>query len=50
MDGAWGLVCDGCSVLCDRFKYSGAFLQWALQVPGFVRDWHLGVRIGSSGR
>jgi glycylpeptide N-tetradecanoyltransferase len=33
-----------------RFKYSQAFLQWALQVPGFVRDWHLGVRIGSSGR
>jgi len=38
-----------CAVSC-RFKYSQAFLQWALQVPGFVPEWHLGVRVGGSGK
>lgn len=28
-----------------RFKYSQAFLQWALQPPGFQPDWVLGVRV-----
>eukprot|EP00941_MAST-03F_sp_MAST-3F-sp1_P002902 g2902.t1 len=27
-----------------RFDYSEDFLQWALQPPGFVQDWHVGVR------
>jgi len=27
-----------------RFDYSKAFLAWAVQSPGFVPDWHLGVR------
>lgn len=31
-----------------RFDYRPDFLQWALMTPGFVRDWHLGVRVKSS--
>lgn len=31
-----------------RFNYSPAFLQWALQPPGFKREWHVGVRVSSS--
>lgn len=31
-----------------RFNYSPAFLQWALQPPGFRRDWHMGVRVKAS--
>ncbi|KAI8466323.1 MAG: N-myristoyl transferase [Monoraphidium minutum] len=31
-----------------RFNYSPAFLQWALQPPGFRRDWHVGVRVKAS--
>ena len=27
-----------------RFDYSVSFLQWTLTPPGFVRDWHIGVR------
>jgi glycylpeptide N-tetradecanoyltransferase len=33
-----------------RFSYSPAFLQWALQPPGFRRDWHVGVRVKASGK
>jgi glycylpeptide N-tetradecanoyltransferase len=33
-----------------RFNYSPDFLKWALEAPGFVRDWHVGVRITSSGK
>ncbi|GBF95994.1 glycylpeptide N-tetradecanoyltransferase-like [Raphidocelis subcapitata] len=31
-----------------RFNYSREFLQWALQPPGFRRDWHVGVRVKAS--
>ena len=31
-----------------RFKYSKAFLQWALQGPGFVAEWHVGVRVAAN--
>ncbi|KAJ3275490.1 glycylpeptide N-tetradecanoyltransferase [Terramyces sp. JEL0728] len=31
-----------------RFDYSPEFLQWALQPPGWKRDWHLGVRVASN--
>ncbi|BFZ01130.1 hypothetical protein BsWGS_04169 [Bradybaena similaris] len=28
-----------------RFDYSPEFLQWALQPPGWLKDWHCGVRV-----
>ncbi|KAF9075181.1 N-myristoyl transferase [Rhodocollybia butyracea] len=31
-----------------RFKYSAEFLQWALQVPGYSKEWHVGVRVKSN--
>ncbi|KAH7871732.1 N-myristoyl transferase [Lentinula edodes] len=31
-----------------RFKYSTEFLQWALQVPGYRKEWHVGVRVKSN--
>lgn len=31
-----------------RFDYSPEFLQWALQPPGWRRDWHCGVRVAKS--
>jgi glycylpeptide N-tetradecanoyltransferase len=31
-----------------RFDYSTSFLQWALTPPGFVPDWHVGVRATKS--
>lgn len=31
-----------------RFDYSPAFLRWALHVPGYTMDWHLGVRVKAS--
>ncbi|XP_052889682.1 glycylpeptide N-tetradecanoyltransferase [Anopheles moucheti] len=33
-----------------RFDYQPEFLQWALQPPGWKRDWHCGVRVVKSGR
>lgn len=27
-----------------RFDYSIPFLQWALTQPGYIKDWHVGVR------
>lgn len=27
-----------------RFDYSKPFLQWALTPPGYIKDWHVGVR------
>jgi len=30
-----------------RFDYSIAFLRWALKPPGYLRQWHLGVRVKS---
>jgi len=31
-----------------RFDYSPEFLQWALQPPGWLADWHCGVRVVKS--
>ncbi|GLH08960.1 hypothetical protein R5R35_006066 [Gryllus longicercus] len=33
-----------------RFDYPPAFLKWALQPPGWRRDWHCGVRVIKSNR
>ncbi|XP_018318725.1 glycylpeptide N-tetradecanoyltransferase [Agrilus planipennis] len=33
-----------------RFDYQPNFLKWALQPPGWRRDWHCGVRVVKSGR
>ncbi|XP_071102854.1 glycylpeptide N-tetradecanoyltransferase 2-like [Haliotis cracherodii] len=33
-----------------RFDYSPEFLQWALQPPGWIKDWHCGVRVTKSGK
>ncbi len=33
-----------------RFDYSRAFLAWALQPPGFVPGWHVGVRAAATGK
>lgn len=32
-----------------RFDYSADFLQWALRPPGWVQDWHCGVRVKKNG-
>eukprot|EP00596_Hydrurales_sp_CCMP1899_P003968 CAMPEP_0119045000 /NCGR_PEP_ID=MMETSP1177-20130426/36191_1 /TAXON_ID=2985 /ORGANISM="Ochromonas sp, Strain CCMP1899" /LENGTH=450 /DNA_ID=CAMNT_0007016021 /DNA_START=57 /DNA_END=1406 /DNA_ORIENTATION=+ len=32
-----------------RFDYSVPFLQWALTPPGFLQDWHVGVRNSKTG-
>lgn len=31
-----------------RFNYSVDFLRWALTPPGYVQDWHIGVRSSSN--
>ncbi|GAB4819366.1 hypothetical protein N2152v2_006412 [Parachlorella kessleri] len=33
-----------------RFAYSKEFLRWALEPPGFRRDWHCGVRVSTTGK
>ncbi|XP_048754458.1 glycylpeptide N-tetradecanoyltransferase 2-like [Ostrea edulis] len=33
-----------------RFDYSPEFLQWALQPPGWKKDWHCGVRVAKSAK
>ncbi|KIH42878.1 Myristoyl-CoA:protein N-myristoyltransferase protein, partial [Ancylostoma duodenale] len=33
-----------------RFDYSAAFLKWAVQMPGWLPQWHCGVRAKQSGR
>jgi glycylpeptide N-tetradecanoyltransferase len=33
-----------------RFDYSADFLQWALTVPGYRKDWHVGVRVQKTGK
>jgi glycylpeptide N-tetradecanoyltransferase len=33
-----------------RFDYSPEFLHWALQPPGWTRDWHIGVRVNKSNK
>lgn len=31
-----------------RLNYSKEFLTWALKPPGYVADWHIGVRVASN--
>lgn len=31
-----------------RFQYTAEFLQWALQPPGYHKEWHVGVRVASN--
>ncbi|ETN83870.1 Myristoyl-CoA:protein N-myristoyltransferase domain protein [Necator americanus] len=33
-----------------RFDYSAAFLKWAVHMPGWLPQWHCGVRAKQSGR
>ncbi|KAL5006489.1 hypothetical protein ScPMuIL_015295 [Solemya velum] len=33
-----------------RFDYSPEFLQWALQPPGWLKEWHCGVRVTKNGK
>ena len=33
-----------------RFAYPKPFLRWALQPPGYRVDWHVGVRVKTSGK
>lgn len=33
-----------------RFDYSVEFLRWALKPPGFLKCWHLGVRVKPNGK
>lgn len=33
-----------------RFDYSIEFLKWALQPPGYIQDWIVGVRSKKSGK
>lgn len=33
-----------------RFDYSADFLQWALTVPGYRKEWHVGVRVAKTGK
>ncbi|XP_074096678.1 N-myristoyl transferase isoform X1 [Cotesia typhae] len=33
-----------------RFDYPQNFLKWALQPPGWCKEWHCGVRVSKSGR
>jgi glycylpeptide N-tetradecanoyltransferase len=35
---------------CFRFDYSVPFLQWALTPPGFLQEWHVGVRNAKNGK
>jgi glycylpeptide N-tetradecanoyltransferase len=31
-----------------RFNYSLSFLNWALKAPGWLKEWHVGVRVSAS--
>lgn len=33
-----------------RFKYTREFFNWSLKPPGWKKDWHVGVRVRSTGR
>ena len=33
-----------------RFEYAKPFLLWALTPPGYLKDWHVGVRVKASGK
>jgi len=31
-----------------RFDYAADFIEWALKPPGYVKDWHVGIRVQQS--
>ncbi|GAA5933143.1 glycylpeptide N-tetradecanoyltransferase NMT1 [Sporobolomyces koalae] len=31
-----------------RFDYAAEFIEWALKPPGYVPDWHVGIRVAAS--
>jgi glycylpeptide N-tetradecanoyltransferase len=33
-----------------RFEYSKEFLRWALNPPGYYRDWIVGVKVKKTGK
>lgn len=33
-----------------RFKYSHEFLRWAMQPPGWKKEWYVGVRVRTTGK
>ncbi|KAI5479326.1 glycylpeptide N-tetradecanoyltransferase [Pseudohyphozyma bogoriensis] len=33
-----------------RFDYAADFLEWALMPPGYVADWHIGIRVANTGK
>ena len=33
-----------------RFDYSPEFLAWALKPPGYLKEWHCGVRVTKSNK
>lgn len=33
-----------------RFKYTREFFNWSLKPPGWKKDWHVGVRVRSTGK
>ena len=35
---------------CSRFDYSPEFLAWALKPPGYLKEWHTGVRVTKSNK
>ena len=34
----------------SRFDYSPEFLAWALKPPGYLKEWHTGVRVTKSNK
>ena len=33
-----------------RFEYSTEFLKWALCVPNYISDWHVGIKSTTNGK
>ncbi|GAA6063044.1 hypothetical protein JCM10212_001107 [Sporobolomyces blumeae] len=33
-----------------RFDYAAEFIEWALKPPGYVPDWHVGIRVAATGK
>lgn len=33
-----------------RFKYSHEFFKWSLKPPGWLKEWHVGVRVKATGK
>ena len=38
------------TVTYSRFDYSPEFLAWALKPPGYLKEWHTGVRVTKSNK